>query len=253
MIEISQKQLASLKERFLPDEPGPLVELHVLQTGNGRCWVDRWPDPQAILAETAGNYALSGNADVLSPPMLQNLISGFVATPPAFVPILQATFSELVVWDRLILSQTKSASAADLPAGFQIKRLTTEDMPALAMLGNDVNWVAKTWGGIEGLARSGLGWGAFAENGRLTSIVCTFFLGHRYEEIGIATDPEFRGLGLSTACSAAWCRDVAQRGHRASWTTSPDNIGSLRVAEKLGFTPHHQSHLYVIKTAVPTS
>ena len=45
MLQISQQQLAMLKARFLPDRPGPLIGLHVLQTGHGVCFVDRWPDP----------------------------------------------------------------------------------------------------------------------------------------------------------------------------------------------------------------
>ena len=53
---------------------------------------------------------------------------------------------------------------------------------------------------------------------------------------GVATEPGSRGQGLSTACAGAVCQDVRDRGRIPSWTTSPDNTASLRVAAKLGFT-----------------
>jgi predicted GNAT family acetyltransferase len=95
------------------------------------------------------------------------------------------------------------------------------------------------------LATTGLAWGAFIK-GRLASVACTFFLGDQYEEIGVVTEPEFRGRGLSVACSGALCLDIQRRGRYSSWTTSPDNTASLRVAQKLGFSLHHHDCLYVI-------
>ena len=55
MFQLTPEQTATLKEWFIPDQPGPLVGLHVINTGNGTCHVDRWPNPRAILVNTAGN------------------------------------------------------------------------------------------------------------------------------------------------------------------------------------------------------
>ncbi len=70
-------------------------------------------------------------------------------------------------------------------------------------------------------------------DGQLVTVACTFFLGKTYEEIGVATELTFRGLGLSPACVPALCRGIQARGHQVSWTTSPDSRASIRVAEKL--------------------
>jgi predicted GNAT family acetyltransferase len=76
-------------------------------------------------------------------------------------------------------------------------------------------------------------------------------VGAVYEDVGVATEPGFRGLGLSSACAAAVCRDVRRRGRLPSWTTSPDNTASLRVAAKLGFRHRRHDRLLVADVPIP--
>ena len=75
--------------------------------------------------------------------------------------------------------------------------------------------------------------------------------GERYEDIGVVTLPEYRGAGLCVACAGALCRDIEGRGRRPTWTTSPDNTASLRVAEKLGFVLHRRDRLLIIGVKIP--
>ena len=42
MILLTPQQTAALYDWFVPDRPGPLVGLHVIQTGQGVCYADRW-------------------------------------------------------------------------------------------------------------------------------------------------------------------------------------------------------------------
>src|ERR687886_807494 len=67
MLLLTPPQTATLRDRFLPDWPGPLVGLHVIQTGHGACFADRWPAPRALLTDTAGNYAFTGDPAALAP------------------------------------------------------------------------------------------------------------------------------------------------------------------------------------------
>ena len=113
-----------------------------------------------------------------------------------------------------------------------MRRLGPGDAGPLAGLSSETEWIASTWGGPGGLAASGTGWGAF-DGRRLVAVACPFFVGQGHEDIGVATEPGFRGLGLSPACAWAVCQDVLRRGRVPSWTTSPDNTASLRVAAKL--------------------
>ena len=113
-----------------------------------------------------------------------------------------------------------------------------------------MTWIAGTWDGGDGLAGSGHGWGAFVD-GRLVSVASSFFVGQQYEDIGVATHAEHRGRGLAFACAAGLCADIVARGRVPSWSTSPDNHASLRVAEKLGFVLDREDRLLVVNRAVP--
>jgi RimJ/RimL family protein N-acetyltransferase len=132
-----------------------------------------------------------------------------------------------------------------------VRRLEASDARHLRELSSESAWISKLWNGPEGLASSGYGWCAFVD-GELAAVACTAFLGETYEDIGVVTEPQFRGLGLSPACSLALCGDIRARGHQPSWTTSPDNLASMRVAEKLGFELQRRDVLYVVGIPIPT-
>lgn len=249
MIQLTPHQTATLKNWFLPDRPGPLVGLHVIHTGNGTCWVDRWPNPQVVLVETAGNYSMAGEPKALTSADLKSHISGFVEAPEPFVPLLRATFASVEVWDRVVI-ELPGKPHFSLPRDLLVRRLGPTDSTQLEGLSPETTWIGKTWGGPSGLAVSRYAWGAFAE-GRLVSVACPFFVGERYEDLRVVTEPRYRGLGLSAACAGAVCLDVLDRGRQPSWTTSPDNLASLRVAEKLGFSIQRYDRLYVVGMDIP--
>ena len=248
MLELSPDQYTTLRHWFVPERPGPLVGLHVLNSGYGTICADCWPQPHLILSNVAGNYSLGGDATVLKPQDLSGVI-GMIEAPTSFVPLLQESFADLSVWQRVIYSLGDEPQFV-LPDGYDVRRVTAVDTPTIQALSPVSSWIAKTWGGAAGLAASGLAWGAW-RNGRLAAIACTFFLGDHIEEIGVATEPLHRGRGLGVACAGALCQDIRARYHTPSWTTSPDNIASLRVAQKIGFRHHRDDVLYVTGMPLP--
>jgi GNAT superfamily N-acetyltransferase len=249
MIHISSAKYPSLRSFFHPETPAYPVGLHVLNTGNGRIYADRWPDQRAVLAESAGNLALNGDPRALSPEDLRPLVRGFTSAPKAFAPLLGDAFPDMKLWQRVVLELRGAPRFAE-PQGAAIRRLRAADVSLAEIAGEGLAWVGKTWGGMAGLAASGRAWAAFVE-GRLVSLACTFFQGDRYEDIGVATLPEFRRLGLSAACAGRLCQDILARGCLPSWNTSPDNLASLRVAEKLGFEWQRDDRLYVVGVEIP--
>lgn len=249
MIQLSPDQVATLRDRFLPDRPGPLVGLHVIQTGHGACSVDRWPTPRTVLMHSADNYSLTGDPEALNPGELKSRVTGFVEAHERFVPMLRETFSNVQVWDRQIFELRMKPRFLP-PPGHLIRRLEPADIFRLRELSPEVRWIWNTWGGPDELAASGYAWGAFVDN-RLVSVACTFYVGEQYEDIGVITEPAFRGVGLSLACAGLLCEEIHSRGRRPSWTTSPDNTASLRVAEKLGFSLQRRDFLYAIGVPIP--
>ncbi len=250
MILLSHEQTSTLKNWFLPDKPGPLVGLHVIHTQNGSCHVDKWPNPQAGVLQTSGNYTLVGDPNALNSTDLSKQIVGFVEAPDKFLPLLKKTFSGLKRWERVIFKWAGGKSSY-YPSSAVIRRLTESDAGYMWGLSSDINWISKTWGGPAALAYSGFAWGAFFEN-QLASVACSFFVGEKYEDIGVVTENRYRGRGLSTACVRALCQDVSLRGRTPSWSTSPDNLASIRVAEKSGFAWERNNRLWVTGIHIPS-
>lgn len=247
MILLSPQKTAELKNWFAPERPGPLIGMHVINTGNGACWVDRWPAPRAVLATTADNVTLAGAAEAFHAAELRSRVRGYIEAPENFARLLALVCADCKPWPRVIFELRHNLKQKTSPA---VRRLTSADAHHLWALGYENSWISKTWGGPFGLAASGYAFGAFI-NERLTAVACTFYLGAHYEDIGVVTEREFQGRGLSTACAAALCEDIIARGHIPSWSTSTDNLASIRVAEKLGFTLQRRDLLYLVGVPLP--
>jgi predicted GNAT family acetyltransferase len=131
-----------------------------------------------------------------------------------------------------------------------VRRLEGADARHLQGLSPDSEWISATWGGASSLAASAAAWGAFID-GTLVSVAVPFFVGDRYEDLGVVTEAPYRGRGLSVACAARLAEEILGRGRAASWSTSPDNLPSLRVAEKVGFEKVRDDRLFVVGQPIP--
>ena len=250
MIPLTLTQFREIQPDLFAERAGPLVGAHVAVTGHGQAWADRWPDPRVALVETAGNYMLDGDPAALVPEDLRPLVRGFVDAPDEFIPGLRAAFPRLGVWSRVIYTLESDPPPQDPPAGAEVRPLVAGDTPALAELSAESNWISKTWNGPEGFIASGRAWGAFLD-GELVSVSGTFLAGLHYEDLGVATEPDHRGRGLSPACTVGLCRAILADGRYPCWTTSTDNRPSIRVAQKLGFRPLRLDRLFVIGIPIP--
>lgn len=247
MLILTPQQTLKLSEWFAPERPGPLVGMHLINTGHGACWVDRWPEPRAVLASSADNYIFAGEVAAFPVAELRSRVRGYVEAPESFVPLLALSSVHCKPWPRVIFECRRKITP---PTSNAVRRLTLADAHHLWGLHSENAWITKTWGGPRELAASGYAFGAFI-NEQLVALACTFYLGAQYEDIGVITEREFRGRGLSTACAAALCADIIAREHIPSWSTSTDNLASIRVAEKLGFTLHRHDVLYLVDILLP--
>ncbi len=252
MQELAPADAARLADWFAPERPGPeAAASHTLSVGVGRWWVDRWPDPRTVLVDCADNYLLRGSPSAVSQASLRALVHGFVDAPPAFAPLLSGLSDRFTVWERIVYELSEDWSGPADPSGVQVRPLRRDDAGAVERLDPSLLWIAKTWGGPAGLAASGHAWGAFIL-GRLVSVACSFFVGSRYEDIGVVTAPNLQRRNLSTMCVTALCVDIIARGRRPCWSTTLDNVASRRVAEKSGFRWARDDVLYVVGIDVTT-
>src|SRR4051812_12858836 len=240
MIELAQTKLTG--EWFRPERPGPLIGPHVILTGHGKIFADRAEAPRAVLVQAGGhNFDLSGDPRAFTP---AGALSGTFRADEAFEPLLREHSSGLHRWPRVIYELSGDPNPVPAPVA-EIRRLGSGDAEAIDGLSPETHWISETWGGPPGAAASGLAFGAF-HGGRLASVALPFYVGERFEDIGVVTEDGSRARGFSAACAAAVVEDILGRGKRPTWSTSPDNIASRRVADKLGFRYSRNDVLYLV-------
>jgi hypothetical protein len=232
LIKLLPEQAEGLRSWFSP-ERSHLIGLHVLNTGNGSCFADRWPAARAVLAAIGSLCSLSGEAEAVDAEGVRERACGLLHCPAELAPVLEKAYPDLRRIERVVF-ELEGSPKWTTPAGVSLRRLEAEDAGKLKDLSPDLHWIGSTWGGLEGLSSSGFAWAAFIE-GRLASLAATFLVADGVEDIGVVTESSFRGQGLAVSCAAALCGDIHSRGRCASWTTSADNTASVRAAEKLGF------------------
>ncbi|MFI9187412.1 GNAT family N-acetyltransferase [Streptomyces goshikiensis] len=264
MIEIAPQQLPTLSRWFPTGSPGlgALAE-HVLTTGAGYWWADRTDRPRVLAVTCADHVLLRGDPSALAPDALARFADQYVETPSRFWPALGSAFERVVPWERMLYVHQAQASVSlpRTPRGVTVRRLTPEDVPALAELDSENAWIHASWGGPFGLAASGNAWAAFAK-GRILSVACTYFLGSAYEDIAVVTVPDHRRERLALACVAGLTADIQARGRTASWCCSRDNRPSRLLAWTAGFRltreyVHHATGRALVRevraTPVPAS
>ena len=191
---------------------------------------------------------ISGDAQALGAGALDWLERpAAIDAPVGFRALLRARFAGLFVWERIIARITGPARVA-APHGAVLRRLGPDDADALGALPRDLSWIAWSFETSAETARAGFCVGAFVD-ARLASVASPFLMGERFEDIGVVTLEEFRGRGLSPACAAHAVADIRKRGRQPTWSTSPDNQASVRVAAKLGAEKERADVLYVAPEA----
>ncbi|MEZ4835059.1 MAG: GNAT family N-acetyltransferase [Caldilineaceae bacterium] len=89
------------------------------------------------------------------------------------------------------------------------------------------------------------GFGSAALVGDVIVCWCTAeYVSARMCGIGIETVPEFQGKGIATATAAHFVGECLRRGIVPHWECDGQNVGSVRVAEKVGFQILQKSRVW---------
>jgi predicted GNAT family acetyltransferase len=73
-------------------------------------------------------------------------------------------------------------------------------------------------------------------SGEIVSIAHTYARTRRYADIGVHTLKEWRGRGFAAAAASIVAQLIQQAGQVPVWSAGEDNLPSLNLARKLGFT-----------------
>lgn len=122
-----------------------------------------------------------------------------------------------------------------------VRQLTSNDIGLLEAAGVD----GTDFGGLSVLLNEG-SVAAAVVDGQIVGSAHTTAQTDRYADIGVGTDERWRRCGFATSAASIVARRIQESGRIPVWSCGEDNMASLRVAQKLGFT--EVSRLtYVIK------
>lgn len=127
-----------------------------------------------------------------------------------------------------------------------VRQLTLEDIKLLESAPAEVRGCG--FGSSRGLLAEGIVACAIV-SGEIVAIAHTSARTKCYSDIGAFTLKEWRGRGFATAAASIVAKRVQEAGQIPVWSTGEDNIASLRIAQKLGFTEVSRS-TYVIPEKV---
>jgi RimJ/RimL family protein N-acetyltransferase len=84
-------------------------------------------------------------------------------------------------------------------------------------------------------------------DGQLVGVASVLEFKHDIDDIGVLTDPAFRGRGIAPALTARLRNQIVARGHVAQYSTMESNLGSVRIAEKTGFSLYVVEERFIVK------
>ncbi|MBI5540711.1 MAG: GNAT family N-acetyltransferase [Bacteroidia bacterium] len=99
------------------------------------------------------------------------------------------------------------------------------------------------WNDSESFLENGIGFSLFYEN-KLASTVYSSFIHDDKLEFGIETVAEFRGKGLAQYTCSALIDYCIENNYEPIWACRLENLGSYKLAQKLGFVPVREIPYY---------
>ncbi|HSJ57367.1 MAG TPA: GNAT family N-acetyltransferase [Anaerolineae bacterium] len=124
-----------------------------------------------------------------------------------------------------------------MPAGGEVRAIDHALLAEarLENLASVQGWVLSFWPSYDAFVETGFG-SALVVGGTIASWCLTVYASGSRRELGLATAPAHRRLGYATLVAAAAVDHAVARGVTPEWHCGDDNIPSIRVAEKVGFT-----------------
>ena len=114
-----------------------------------------------------------------------------------------------------------------------VRLLTLEDVKHLAKAPTEVQ--GNGYNTHEAMVTEGIAAGAIMDS-NIVAIAHTYAETDLHADIGVSTVEAWRKNGFATAAASLVAQEIQTRGKVPAWSCGEDNIASLRVAQKLGFT-----------------
>lgn len=225
-----------LLARALGDSPATVIPLHQLHTHQATAWYSGPPAaPHALVIQANPEPTAFGNDAAAVYAILQQLPHWFcVECAAELAKDLQ---------NHLMAAGRPSVLYADIyytlrgplgtlpPPVLPVRLLTSDDLPV--WLDAPPEFHNLGFATPQAVLEQGWAAGAFA-GGKLVALAHTSALSPTYADVGVYTDPVWRGRKLATAVAELVMEQVCVQGRTPLWSTGEDNHASRRIAHKLG-------------------
>ncbi len=135
----------------------------------------------------------------------------------------------------------QSSAGPKIPGDTVIRRIDRtlyENMPGSIIARN-------FWNSYADFSAGGVGF-CLMRGDTVLSTCATAFVVEKQFEIGIETDPDYRGRRYAELAARAFCDYCLENGLEPVWACRKQNLASYRLAERLGFRPVREVDCYAL-------
>ncbi|MFX0097493.1 MAG: GNAT family N-acetyltransferase [Candidatus Hodarchaeota archaeon] len=258
IFELKKDAYEKVREIFKPLEFNLITRAVIEGTSPGRIYVDDVTDPRTAFMCTVEGYYLAGNEHSSTFNMaLGRLIRERIFTgdtvredersislcvyPSSWESKLDVIFMDRtpieVIRRHYIYAKKKSSWEKRVSGDFSVQRIDEGFLKRkdLEIPDHIVSWIKTNWDTIEDFLQKGFGFCTLHDKEVVSWCIADCVSGNACE-VGIRTIPDYRRQGLATLTVSATVRYCLSHGFTAiGWHCDEDNLGSIGVAEKVGF------------------
>jgi GNAT superfamily N-acetyltransferase len=127
----------------------------------------------------------------------------------------------------------RAGEPANVPAGFELRNLDLDLITKTSKFKLDLD--SRFWSSAEDFVQNGLGV-CLLKDDEIVSVCYAAAVSDGLAEVDVVTDEAYRAHGLATVVSREFIRECLVRGLKPTWDCFVYNTGSVRLAERLGFS-----------------
>jgi len=257
--ELDKSEYEKVRHLFNELDYNLIISAIIERTSPGRIYVDDVVTPETIFLCSVEGYYLSGYADndsfnkALNSLIFEKFFAGDTVRKDetdisiGFHPDSWENKMEVIFRPRTPLKALRrhyvcrELKAVDwksqVPEGFSIRRADKKllETQGLVIPNHVTDWMKTNWGSVRDFLQKGLGFCMLHDKKVVSWSIADCVSGDACE-IGIHTHPDYRRRGLATLTAAATVDYCLSSGFTAvGWHCDEYNLGSIGVAEKVGF------------------
>jgi RimJ/RimL family protein N-acetyltransferase len=248
MLKRLQSKLYSIIHNIPEMDLFPIISSVINSKQSGIIYVDNFINPNIILVLHKSNFGyLHVSKDYqVNYEKLLDFIYSEINIPQYFH--LYNSSAELIekvqlrqdfnckIRDRMRMNRVKPYKVLDTNT-FDFTAKTIHDIDINELTVFNLEFIEKFWTSKDSFLKDGFGWVIYDQN-KPVSIFYTLCVVNKNSETDILTLPEYRGKGLASIAGNLILNTLEERDINMDWDVFEDNIPSVRIGEKFGFSPY---------------